>query len=83
METVLARVYEVVCLQEVDHPVLDDGLKDFSWDGSQADGSVVPHVHEETFFGGGENVHRSKVFGHLCCSQRSVKDLAEVWDHAI
>ena len=27
-ETVLTRVYEVVCLQEVDHPVLDDGLKD-------------------------------------------------------
>ena len=33
-ETMLARVYEVVYLQEVDHPVLDDGLKDFSWDGS-------------------------------------------------
>ena len=47
-KTVLARVYEVVCLQEVDHPVLDDGLKDFSWDGSQADGSVVPPVCEET-----------------------------------
>ena len=29
-KTVLARVDEVICLQEIDHPVLDDGLKDFS-----------------------------------------------------
>ena len=81
-ETVLARVYEVVCLEEVDHPVLDDGLKDFSWDGSQADGSVIPRVSEETLFGDGANVRRPKVLGHLCRGQRSVKDLAEVRDHA-
>ena len=82
-ETVLARVYEVVCLQEIDHPVLDDGLRDFSWDGSQANGSVVPRVREETFFGDGANVRRPKVLGHLCRGQRSVKDLSEVRDHAI
>ena len=29
-KTVLARVDEVICLQEIDPPVLDNGLKDFS-----------------------------------------------------
>ena len=53
--TVLARVDEVICLQEIDHTVPDDRLKDFSWDGGQADGSVVPHIHEETLFGDGAN----------------------------
>ena len=82
-ETVLARVYEVVCFfQEVDYPVLDNGLKDFSWDGSKADGSVIPRVCEETLFGDGANVRRPKVLGHLCRGQRSVKDLTEVRDHA-
>ena len=70
-KTVLARVNEVICLQEIDHPVLDDGLKDFSWDRSQADGSVIPRVHEETLFGDGANVRRPKVLGHLCRGQRS------------
>ena len=70
-ETVLFRVYEDVCPQEVVHPVLDDGLKDFSWDGSQSDGSVINHVCEETLFGEGANVRRPKVLGHLCCGQRS------------
>ena len=50
----LARFNEVVCLQKVDHPVLDDGLKDFSWDGSQADGSVIPRVRQETLLGMGK-----------------------------
>ena len=31
-QTVLARVDEAVGLQEIDHPVLDDGLKEFSLD---------------------------------------------------
>ena len=52
-KTVLARVYEVICLQEIDHPVLDDKLKDFFWDGGQADGSVVSCISEETLFGMG------------------------------
>ena len=78
----LARVNEVVCLQEFDHPFLDDGLKDFSWDRSQADGSVIPRIREETLFGDGANVRRPKVLGHLCRGQRSVKDLTEVRDHA-
>ena len=82
-EAVFSRVYEVVCLQEVDHPVLDDGLKNFSWDGSQADGSVVPRICEEKIFGDGANVRRPKVLGHLCRGQRSVKDLTEVREHAI
>ena len=81
-KTVLARVNEVVCLQEVDHPVLDDGLKDFSWDESKADGSVIPRIREETLFADGANVRRPKVLGHLCRGQRSVKDLTEVRDHA-
>ena len=80
---VLARVYEAICLQEIDHPVLDDGLKDFSWDGGQADGSVVPCICEETLFGDGANVRRPKVLGHFCRGLRSVKDWAEVRDHAI
>ena len=41
-ETVLARIDEGVCLKEIGLPVLVDELKDFSWDGGQADGSVVP-----------------------------------------
>ena len=70
-ETVLARVSVVICLQEVDHPVPDDGLKDFSWDGGQADGSVVPPIREETLFGDGASVRRLKVLGHLYRGQRS------------
>ena len=81
-KTMLARVNEVVCLQEVDHPVLDDGLKDFSREGSKADGSVIPRIREETLFGDGVNVCRPKLLGHLCRGQRSVKDLTEVRDHA-
>ena len=59
-KTVLA---EVVCLQEVDHPVLDDGLKDFSWDRSKADGSVIPRIREETLFGDGANVRQTESLG--------------------
>ena len=55
---------------------------DFSWDRSQADWSVIPRVREETLFGDGANVCRPKVLGHLCRGQGSVKDLAEVRDHA-
>ena len=54
-QTVLARVDEAVGLQEIDHPVLDDGLKDFSLDRVTEVTlieSVVPHVHEETLFWG-------------------------------
>ena len=43
-KTVLARVIEIICLQKIDHPVLDDGLKDIPWDGGQADGSVVTRI---------------------------------------
>ena len=46
-ESVLVCVDEVICLQEINHLVLDDALKDFSWDEGQADGSVVPRVCEE------------------------------------
>ena len=60
-KTVLARVNEIICLQEIDHPVLDDILKDFSWDGDQADGSVVPLIREETLFADRANVHRPRV----------------------
>ena len=46
----LACIDEAVCLQEIDHPVLDDRLKHFSWDGGQTAGFVVPRVREETLF---------------------------------
>ena len=55
----LACVNDVICLQEINHPDIDDdGLKDFSRDGSQADGSVVFRIREETLFGDGANVRR-------------------------
>ena len=53
---VLTRVNAVVCLQEIDHSVFDDKVKDFSWDGGQADGSVVACFREETLFGHGADV---------------------------
>ena len=68
----LARIDESVCLKEIGLPVLDDGLKDFSWDGAQADVSAVPHVREETLFGDGSNVRRPKVQGQLCRGQSSI-----------
>ena len=43
-----ARVDEVISHQEID----DDGLKNFSWDGGQADWSVVFCIREEIFFWG-------------------------------
>ena len=82
-KTVKARVDEVVRLKEIDHSVLDDRLKDFSWDGGQTDGSVVTRFLEETLFGDGADVCRPNVQGNLCCSLRSIEDLAEVQDHAI
>ena len=45
-KTVLSHIDEVVFLQKIDHPVLDDRLKDFSWDGGQSDGSVVARFRE-------------------------------------
>ena len=48
-KTVLARVDDVISLQEID------------WNGGHADVSVVPRIREETLFGDGENVRRPKV----------------------
>ena len=66
-KTVLDCVDEVICLQEIDHPILDDRIKDFSWDGGQADGSVVGRIREGTLFGDGADIRVHKVKGHLCC----------------
>ena len=74
-KTVLARFNEVVCLQKVDHPVLDDGLKDFSWDGSQADGSVIPCVRQKTLLGKGQTSADRKTWG----TSAVVKDLLNIW----
>ena len=71
----LARVYEVVCLQEIDHPVLDDGLKDFSWDGGQADGFVVPVSVRRPFLGMGQTSADRK----SCGTSALVKDLLKIW----
>ena len=46
----LTRVEEVVCVQEIHHPALDEVLKEFSWDGGQAYGSEVTCFCEETPF---------------------------------
>ena len=78
MKTVLTRVDDVISLQDIDHPELDDALKDFSWDGGQADGSVVTLISEETLFGDGANVCRPKVSGNIFRGQRSVDDLTDV-----
>ena len=61
MKTMLARVDEDISLQEIDNPVLDDKLKEFSWDRGQANGSVIIHICEETIFGDEANVRRPKV----------------------
>ena len=64
---------EVLCLQEIDYPILDDRLKEFSWDWGRADGSIVARAHGETLLEDGVDVRRPNDKGHLCCKQRSGK----------
>ena len=58
---VLDRVYEIVCFQKIYQTVLYNQLKDFSWDGGQADGRVIAHFREETLFGDGIEGRRPKL----------------------
>ena len=51
----------VVCHQEIYHPVLDDRLKEFSWDGGQDDGTEITCSRKETLFGDGADVREPKV----------------------
>ena len=71
----LARVDEVVCLQEIEHTVLDDRLKGFSLDGGQVDWSVSTRFREKTFLGDGADVRGPKVKG----TSAVVKNLLKIW----